>query len=106
MELMLTADILLLHEFFDVLRSKLDEKKDKDKKWHDEDVVSILKTSYRIPSTQDLYLFCQDILVERPSILFESPTFLSIDEELLLQILKLDMICLPEITIFNKLIEW
>ncbi|CAI2164652.1 13077_t:CDS:2 [Funneliformis geosporum] len=106
MELMLASDILLLHEFFNYLRSKLDEKRNKNKEWCDEDIVSILKISYRIPSAQNLYLFCQDIFVERPLILFESPEFLSIDEELLLHILKLDVICLPEIMIFNKLIEW
>ncbi|CAG8514319.1 12907_t:CDS:2 [Ambispora gerdemannii] len=106
MELMLVSDILLLHEFFNLLRSKLDEKRDKNKEWCDEDIISILRTSYQIPSAQDLYLVCQDIFVERPLILFESPEFTSIDEELLLRILKLDMICLPEIMIFNKLIEW
>ncbi len=92
--------------FFNFLRSKLDEKRDKNKEWCDEDIVSILRTSYRIPSAQDLYLFCQDIVVEKPLILFESPAFPSIDEELLLRILKLDMICMPEIKIFNKLIKW
>ncbi|RIA94773.1 hypothetical protein C1645_759258 [Glomus cerebriforme] len=107
MELMLISDILLLQDFFNFLRSKLDEKKDKtSQEWNDNDIISILKISYRIPSIQDLYLYCQDVLVEKPSILFESPIFLTIDEELLLRILRLDMICLPEITIFNKLIEW
>ncbi|CAJ0903992.1 1246_t:CDS:2, partial [Entrophospora sp. SA101] len=106
MELMLVSDILLLHEFFNLLRSKLNEKRDKNKEWCDEDIATILSVSYRIPSTQDLYLVCQDIIVERPLILFESPIFPSIDEELLLRILELDIICLPEIMIFNKLIEW
>ncbi|CAJ0882843.1 17896_t:CDS:1, partial [Entrophospora sp. SA101] len=80
--------------------------RDKNKEWCDEDIATILSVSYRIPSTQDLYLVCQDIIVERPLILFESPIFPSIDEELLLRILELDIICLPEIMIFNKLIEW
>ncbi|CAG8588184.1 13387_t:CDS:2 [Ambispora leptoticha] len=106
MELMLASDILLLHEFFDLLRSKLNEKRDINKNWCDEDIISILRTSYRIASAQDLYLLCQDIVAERPLILFESPTFPSIDEEILLSILKLDAIYLPEIIIFNKLIEW
>ncbi|CAG8574844.1 uncharacterized protein OCT59_014930 [Rhizophagus irregularis] len=106
MELMLISDVLLLLEFFDFLRSKLDEKKNKNKEWSDEDIFPILKTSYRIPSTQDLYLICQDVFAERPSILFDSPDFVHIEEELLLRILKLDMLCIPEIKIFNKLIEW
>nr|CAG8544453.1 8808_t:CDS:2 [Entrophospora candida] len=80
--------------------------RDKNKEWCNEDIATILSVSYRIPSTQDLYLICQDIIVERPLILFESPIFPSIDEELLLRILELDIICLPEIMIFNKLIEW
>ncbi|CAG8646789.1 15517_t:CDS:2, partial [Acaulospora morrowiae] len=106
MELMLASDILLLHEFYNFLRAKLDEKKDKNKEWSDQDIVSISKVSYLIASAQDIYLICQDILAERPSILFGSPEFLSIDEDLLLRILNLDLICLPEITIFNRLIEW
>ncbi|GET01166.1 BTB/POZ domain-containing protein [Rhizophagus clarus] len=106
MELMLISDILLLQEFFDYLRSKLNGKRDKKKEWSDDDIFSILRTSYRIPSTQDLYLICQDVFAERPSILFNSPEFPHIEEELLMRILKLDMICLPEIEIFNKVIEW
>jgi hypothetical protein len=106
MELMLIADILLLQDFLTFLRSKLDEKRDKKKEWSDKDIASILRTSYRIPSVQDLYLICQDVFAERPLILFNSPEFLNIEEELLTRILKLDMICLPEITIFMKLIEW
>ncbi|CAG8690049.1 10378_t:CDS:2, partial [Dentiscutata heterogama] len=46
------------------------------------------------------------IVAENPMILFDSPEFTSIDEELLLNILKLDMICTDELTVFNKLVEW
>ncbi|CAI2162504.1 19910_t:CDS:2 [Funneliformis geosporum] len=83
MELMLISDILLLHEFIDILRSELDGKKDKNKKWCDDDIISKFKTSYRISLLQDLYSYCQEIFVERP----------------------LDVIYFPEIKIFNKLIE-
>ncbi|CAI2176309.1 13737_t:CDS:2 [Funneliformis geosporum] len=61
MELMLISDILLLHEFIDILRSELDGKKDKNKKWCDDDIISKFKTSYRISLLQDLYSYCQEI---------------------------------------------
>ncbi|CAG8487164.1 6118_t:CDS:2, partial [Scutellospora calospora] len=104
MELLLISDILLLNEFIDFLKPKLLERSKTD--WRDEDIIYILKASYRISSVQELYLICQDMVAERPMILFGSQEFTSIEEEILLSILKLDMICVPEITILNKLIEW
>ncbi|CAG8651756.1 2123_t:CDS:2 [Cetraspora pellucida] len=104
MELLLASDLLLFHEFLDFLKIKLLERNKMD--WEDNEIIYMLKGSYRIPALQDLYLVCQDIIAERPMILFESLEFLSIDEDLLLSILKLDMISLSEISIFDNLIKW
>ncbi|CAG8706078.1 17696_t:CDS:2, partial [Racocetra fulgida] len=103
-ELLLASDLLLLHDFLDFLKVELLERNKTH--WKDDEILYMLNVSYRIPSRYDLYLVCQDMVAERPVILFGSPEFLSIDEDLLLSILKLDMICLPEQSIFDNLIRW
>ncbi|KAF0476752.1 BTB-domain-containing protein [Gigaspora margarita] len=103
-ELLLASDILLLQDFLDFLKIKLLEENKVN--WRKNEIVYALKASYRISSLQELYLVCQDLVAETPSILFESSEFPTIDEELLIDLLKLDMICGSELIIFNKLIEW
>ncbi|CAG8708012.1 15028_t:CDS:2 [Dentiscutata erythropus] len=104
MDLLLASDFLLLHEFVDFLKFKLLEGSKEN--WSDNDIIYILKASHQLPCLRELYLVCQDMVAENPKILFDSPEFSSIDEELLLNILKLDMICAHELIVFNKLIKW
>ncbi|CAG8476646.1 940_t:CDS:2 [Dentiscutata erythropus] len=103
-DLLFVSDLLLLHDFLDFLKVKLLEENKEN--WRDNEIIYALKASQQHPSLHELYLVCQDMVAENPMILFDSPEFSSIDEEILLNILKLDMICKDEIVVFDKLIEW
>ncbi|KAF0435298.1 kelch-like protein 17 [Gigaspora margarita] len=102
-ELLIASDVLLLQELFDYVKSQLFEKKSQ---WNNEDLIRILSISYQISNAKDLYSLCQDIVDDDPLIFFESSEFKTINEELLLHVLKLNIIGMPEIIIFNKLIQW
>ncbi|CAG8713557.1 24401_t:CDS:2 [Dentiscutata erythropus] len=97
-------DFLFLHDFMDLLKFKLLEG---GKEYlSNNEFIYALKASHKLPYLRELYLVCQDMVAENPKILFDSPEFSSINEELLLNILKLDMICAHELIVFNKLIKW
>ncbi|CAG8724902.1 8408_t:CDS:2, partial [Dentiscutata erythropus] len=102
-ELLIASDALLLQELFDHVKSQLFEKKTQ---WNNDDLVRLLSVSYQVSNAKDLYSHCQDIIDDNPLIFFESSKFKTIEEELLLHVLKLGIIGMPEIDIFNKLIQW
>ncbi|CAG8797138.1 32654_t:CDS:2, partial [Racocetra persica] len=88
-ELLIASDVLLLQELFDHVKSQLFEKRSQ---WNNDDLITLLSISYQIPNAKDLYSLCQDIIDDNPSIFFDSSKFKTIDEDLLLHVLKLNII--------------
>ncbi|CAH1757329.1 917_t:CDS:2 [Entrophospora sp. SA101] len=103
LELLITADELLLDELFDhVQRYLLDFKSD----WLKRNVVHVHRLVHSNENCSRLKNFCLEIICNDPFTLFNSKEFYSFDETLLIPLLERDNLQIPELEIWNYLIKW
>ncbi|RGB23579.1 BTB/POZ protein, partial [Rhizophagus diaphanus] len=103
LELLVAADELLLEELFDHVQDYLIEKQDN---WIDKNFILVLHTVFKFPSCKKLQDYCLDSICEYPLQFFFSKNFLSINEEILLGLIKRDDLKIEEVTIWDYLIKW
>ncbi|KAF0462444.1 serine-enriched protein [Gigaspora margarita] len=102
-ELLAAADQFSLHELLSHIQSHLILKRSD---WIRQNLVKILHLSLKHKTYQDLYNFCNRLIVEDARSLFEAKDFTSIHEDVLVSVLQRDDLGLNEAEIWDKVIKW
>ncbi|RIB14388.1 hypothetical protein C2G38_2248270 [Gigaspora rosea] len=66
----------------------------------------IYQTSFKNDNLKDLQQFCANIIAKHPNIIFDSDEFLTLSENILIFILKLDNLQMDEGKIWDYVIKW
>ncbi|KAG9292503.1 hypothetical protein G9A89_001576 [Geosiphon pyriformis] len=103
LELLVTADELILENFIDSLEDYLIKHHAKDLK---ENFATLQKTSFMHASFKKLQKFCTDIAANNPAIVFNSQDFTSLSENALSSMLTRDDLNIEESKIWEKIVEW
>ncbi|KAG9284000.1 hypothetical protein G9A89_005329 [Geosiphon pyriformis] len=103
LELLVTADELILENIIDHLEDYLIEHRAKGLK---KNFATLQKTSFMHDSFKKLQKFCTEIAAENPAIVFNSQDFTSLSENALVSILTQDEINMEESEIWEKIVEW
>ncbi|RGB41538.1 hypothetical protein C1646_793778 [Rhizophagus diaphanus] len=75
-------------------------------RWIQQNLVFVLHTVSKIPECKKLRDYCIKFIVEDPQIFITSKDFLSLDEDILFELLKRDDLQVEEIVIWDYLIKW
>ncbi|KAG9299150.1 hypothetical protein G9A89_002521 [Geosiphon pyriformis] len=103
LELLVTADELILENIIDHLEDYLIENRAKEL---EENFATLQKTSFMHDSFKKLQKFCTEIAAENPTIVFNSQDFTSLSENALFSILTQDEINIEKSEIWEKIVEW
>ncbi|KAG9288016.1 hypothetical protein G9A89_017611 [Geosiphon pyriformis] len=103
LELLVTADELILENIIDHLEDYLIEHRAKELK---ENFATLQKTSFLHDSFKKLQVFCTEIAANNPAIVFDSQDFTSLSEKALVSILTQDDLNIEESEIWEKIVEW
>ncbi|KAG9287109.1 hypothetical protein G9A89_001003 [Geosiphon pyriformis] len=103
LEILVAADELRLEEIFTFIQDYLVYRKTQWLRQNFEQVYQIANTN---PSFNRLQEFCMVYIREHPEELLKLKAFLSFDEYLVADILKNDIINIPEIEIWGILLDW
>ena len=101
--LLVTSDELLLEEIFQYIENYFIEK---ETSWIQQNFILVIKSIFNLPKYEKLQRhsiisFCKD-----PLPTFSSNEFLSLDKEILFNLLKRDDLKIEEIIIWDSLIKW
>ncbi|KAG9294310.1 hypothetical protein G9A89_001815 [Geosiphon pyriformis] len=102
LELLVTADELILEKIIDPLEDYLIEHRAKEL---EENFAILQKTSF-MHDFKKLQNFCTEIVVKNPAIVFNSQDFTSLSENVLSSILTRDDLNIKESEIWEKIVEW
>ncbi|CAG8571552.1 15664_t:CDS:2, partial [Dentiscutata heterogama] len=97
------SDELFLHELFNYSQEYLIEHK---AEWVRQNLVHVLQIAFRHDACVSLQNFCFGLVNENAWALFQSEEFISIDEMILISLLKRDDFSVEEIDIWNFVINW
>jgi len=100
--LLIASDELLLEELFDHVQEHLIEKKSN---WIRNNIFLVMKTIFSY-NYQKLYEHCVTTVCENPPLVFHSNDFLSLDKDILLDLLERDYLQIEEIVAWDYLIKW
>ncbi|KAG9294325.1 hypothetical protein G9A89_001830 [Geosiphon pyriformis] len=103
LELLVTADELILEKIIDPLEDHLIEHRAKEL---EENFATLQKTSFMHDSFKKLQNFCTEIAAKNPAIVFNSQDFTSLSENVLSSILTRDDLNIKESEIWEKIVEW
>ncbi|KAG9294318.1 hypothetical protein G9A89_001823 [Geosiphon pyriformis] len=103
LELLVTADELILEKIIDPLEDYLIEHRAKEL---EENFAILQKTSFMHDSFKKLQNFCTEIVVKNPAMVFNSQDFTSLSENVLSSILTRDDLNIKESEIWEKIVEW
>ncbi|KAG9292656.1 hypothetical protein G9A89_003407 [Geosiphon pyriformis] len=103
LEVLVTADELILENMIDHLEDYLIEHRAKELEVN---FATLQKTSFMYDSFKKLQKFCTEIAAENPAIVFNSQDFTSLSENALVSILTQDEINIKESEIWEKIVEW
>ncbi|KAG9298443.1 hypothetical protein G9A89_008707 [Geosiphon pyriformis] len=103
LELLVTADELILENIIDHLEDYLIEHRAKEL---EENFTTLQKTSFMHDSFKKLQKFCTEIAANNPAIVFDSQDFTSLSEKALSSILTRDDLNIEESEIWEKIVEW
>ncbi|RGB42222.1 hypothetical protein C1646_751266 [Rhizophagus diaphanus] len=102
-DLLLACDELMLHELAihiqeHLIRQNVD--------WVNENLVTILRSTWLIPTCNMIRQFCVEKICDDPWLLFASDKFYQVEDEILVAILQREDLSLPEMYIWNNVIKW
>ncbi|GET04302.1 hypothetical protein GLOIN_2v1771022 [Rhizophagus clarus] len=103
LNLLTASDELNLQELIVYAQDHLIQQKSD---WLQENVIQVLHTVGYLEACRDLQNFCLGLICQDPYWLFESNNFRSLDESVLVPLLKRDDLLMEEIEIWDRLIEW
>ncbi|CAG8439177.1 9269_t:CDS:2 [Funneliformis caledonium] len=103
LNLLTASDELNLQELIVYAQDHLIQQKSD---WLQENVIQVLHTVGYLEACKDLQNFCLGLICQDPYWLFESNNFCSLDESVLVPLLKRDDLLMEEIEIWDHLIEW
>ncbi|EXX57872.1 hypothetical protein RirG_203180 [Rhizophagus irregularis DAOM 197198w] len=103
LELLISSDELLLEELFNYVQDYLIEKQIT---WVQQNFVLILKSVYKLINCKKLLGYCLGLICVHPLPFFFSNNFVSLDTEILHELLKRDDLQVEEITVWDSLIKW
>ncbi|CAJ0848579.1 2220_t:CDS:2, partial [Entrophospora sp. SA101] len=97
------SDELLLEELYEFVEDHLIKNKSN---WIKENYVEVLHTIYLLPKCVKLKEYCLSLICESPKSFFASTSFLTIEKNILHDLLKRDDLSMEETDIWTSLIEW
>ncbi|KAG9301461.1 hypothetical protein G9A89_018133 [Geosiphon pyriformis] len=103
LELLVTADELILENLIDLLEDYLIEHRAEEL---EKSFVTLHKTSFMHDSFKKLQNFCTEIIVNNSAIVFNSQDFTSLSENSLSSILTRNDLNIEESKIWEKIVEW
>ncbi|CAB4433046.1 unnamed protein product [Rhizophagus irregularis] len=103
LNLLVASDELLFEELFIHVQNYLIIKQTN---WVRENFVFVLNTVFRLDNCKRLQDYCLESICEDPLQFFSSKSFLSINKEILLGLLKRDDLQIEEVVIWDYLIKW
>ena len=68
--------------------------------------VELFQTSLSLRSCQKLHQYCADAIVNNPEIFFNASDFVQLEHDTLKVLLDQDVLTIPEIEIWNKVVAW
>ncbi|GES76343.1 carbohydrate-binding module family 13 protein [Rhizophagus clarus] len=102
-KVLVAANELRLQELMTYLQFYLIENK---ASWMEKNFDFIYQTSFKNDSFMELQKYCTDIMTKEPDRIFNSPTFSSISEKLLIKIIQSDNLQMSEIQIWEHVLKW
>ncbi|GBB98691.1 hypothetical protein RclHR1_00330018 [Rhizophagus clarus] len=102
-KLLIASDELLLEELFEHVQDHLIEKQTS---WVKRHYVFILHTIYKLSSCKKLHEHCLESICANPRPLITSKDFITLDEDILYDLLKRDDLKIEEIDAWENLIKW
>ncbi|CAG8719120.1 10366_t:CDS:2, partial [Racocetra fulgida] len=103
LNILTASDELNLHELIAYAQDHLIQEKSD---WLQKNVIHVLHTVASLEACKDLQDFCLGMICQDPYWLLESDNFCSLEENVLVPLLKRDDLLMEEIEIWNRLIEW
>ncbi|CAB4433044.1 unnamed protein product [Rhizophagus irregularis] len=101
--LLIASDELLLEELFTYVQDYLIKKQFS---WVRQNFVLVLHTVSRLVSCKKLQDYCFESICEDPLPFITSKSFLSLDKDILFNLLESDNLQIEEVTIWDYLIKW
>ncbi|RIA95819.1 hypothetical protein C1645_454102 [Glomus cerebriforme] len=103
LDVLVAADELLLSEMADSIQEYLLNHK---AEWLQKNFTKLWRKSREFDWCGKVQECCQAVVCNEPHCLFESPEFLTLEENLVIAFLKLDNLIMKEIEIWNYLLKW
>ncbi|GBC01602.1 hypothetical protein RclHR1_04260002 [Rhizophagus clarus] len=103
LRLLIASDELLLEELLVYVQDYLIEEQIN---WIRQNFVLVLHTVFRLVSCKKLQDYCLESICENPLPFITSRTFLSLDKDILFNLLERDDILIEEIAVWDCLIKW
>jgi len=101
--LLVVSDELLLEELFQYIQNHFIEK---ETGWIQQNFALVMKTTFNLPNYEKLQGHCIASFCKNPLPIFSSNDFLSLDKDILLNLIKRDDLNIEEIIIWDSLIKW
>ena len=101
--LLIVSDELLLEELFQYIQNYFVEK---EIGWIQQNFALVMKTIFNLSNYEKLQRHCIASSCKVPLPIFSSNDFLSLDKDILFNLLKRDDLQIEEIVIWDSLIKW
>ncbi|GBC40215.2 hypothetical protein GLOIN_2v1470542 [Rhizophagus irregularis DAOM 181602=DAOM 197198] len=101
--LLIASDELLLEELFTYVQNYLIKNQFS---WVRQNFVLVLHTVFRLVSCKKLQDYCFESICEDPLPFITSKSFLSLDKDILFNLLESDNLQIEEVTVWDYLIKW
>jgi hypothetical protein len=102
-DLILGADILRLTDMVDCLQNYLIKKKSF---WIELNLIRIYQISLKNPNFKILISYCENLIKQDPTLLFDSDNLVTLEKKNLINIIKWDDLPLREVIIWRGLVKW
>ncbi|GBC27033.2 BTB/POZ protein [Rhizophagus irregularis DAOM 181602=DAOM 197198] len=102
-KILVAANELSLQELVPHLQSFLIENKEN---WIEQNFNLIYQTSFGNDSFLDLQKFCTELISKQPEKIFNSSSFTSISEKVLISLIQLDKVQMSEVQIWEHVLKW
>src|SRR3954447_6906961 len=103
LDLLVASDELLIEELVTFVQEYLIKNQ---AKWLGNNFVKVLHTVFRLESCKQLQDYCLESICEDPEPFFNSRNFTTLEDSILLGLLKRDDLQIDEIELWNYLIKW
>ena len=102
LDLIVASDELLIEELVTFAQKYLIENQTK---WLQNDFVKVFHTAFQLESCKQLQDYCLESICENPEPFFNSQNFTTLEDSILLGLLKRDDLQIDEIELWNYLIK-